>query len=356
MPSNNSVAAVDHGKKAWCSYEVICFDIGANIVGLSVVSGERAPAAIVGLNDGRLYRWEALGDVDSGSFYQLGQKDIINISGGGPNILTTSTDGTICLFDSDTRTLTSNIFVSEKNWPSGTSVSSDGLMGAVVDGSAITLLDLSQPTQKIIATDTVNRSFSSVEFSPAGKYVAAGSQGKVVLWETTAFQSQALDWRGSHIDIFWSPDEQFVCSTTHDRELHVWNLTSGQDFRLGGFGRKIRHVGWNHVGYRLAAVSEENVVIWSLSTDGGFHDTPQELGAGSDCGHCVGFTWVDEHQMIISYEDGSILLGDCRTGSGVYLLVGREKVGGFAQLSAIDGRNAISVNKSTIKMIRVPAE
>ena len=276
--------------------------------------------------------------------------------GGGTKILTTSTDGTVCLFDSDTVTLTGNIFVSEKNWPSGTSVSSDGLMGAVVAGSAITLLDLSDPTQQIIMTDTVNRSFSSVEFSPARKYVAAASQGKIVLWDTASFQSQVLNWKGSHIDIFWSPDEQFVCSTTHDRELHVWNLTSGQDFRLGGFRRKIRHVSWNHVGSSLAAVSEENVVIWSLNADGGFQNTPQELGAGSDCGHCAGFAWVDEHQMIISYEDGSILLGDCRTGSGVYLLVGSEKIAGFTHLSAIDGKNTISANKSTIKNIKLPAE
>ena len=45
MPSNNSVAAVDHGKKAWCSYEPISFDIGAHIVGLNVAGDERAPMA-----------------------------------------------------------------------------------------------------------------------------------------------------------------------------------------------------------------------------------------------------------------------------------------------------------------------
>ena len=356
MPSNNSVAAVDHGKKAWVSREAGSFDTGAQIVGLSVVRGGRAPVAIVGLNDGRLYRWEALGSIEGGSFHRSGQRDLIDISSGGNKILATSTDGSICLFDSDTLTLTSNIFVSEKNWPSGTSVSSDGLMGAVVAGNVITLLDLSQPTQQIIMTDTIDRSFSSVEFSPAGRYVAAGSQGKIVLWETAAFQSKALDWKGSHIDIFWSPDEQFVCSTTHDRELHVWNLTSGQDFRLGGFGRKIRHVAWNHVGSMLAAVSEENVVIWSLGTDGGFQNTPQELGAGADCGHCVDFAWVDEHRVVLLYEDGSILLSDCRTGSGEFLMVGSENGAGFAKLLSIDGWNAISATKRSVRTIKFPGE
>ena len=57
---------------------------------------------------------EALGSVDSGSFHQSDQKDIINISGGGTKILTTSTDGTVCLFDSDTLILTADIFVSKR--------------------------------------------------------------------------------------------------------------------------------------------------------------------------------------------------------------------------------------------------
>ena len=347
---------MDHGKKARVSREGRSFDMGAQIVGLSVVRGDQAPVAIVGLNDGRLYRWKALESVEDGSFYRSGQKDLINISGGGNKILATSTDGSICLFDSDTLTLTSNIFVSEKNWPSGTSVSSSGLFGAVVAGSSINLLDLSHPEQQIIMTDFGRGSFCSVEFSPTGKYVAATTQGKIMSWDTNSLHSRALNWKGSHVDIFWSPNEHHVCSTTHDRELHVWNLTSEQEFRLGGFGRKIRHVAWNPVGASLAAVSEENVVVWSLANDGGFRNTPQELGAGADCGHCLSFAWVDEHRLVLMYEDGSVLLSDSRTGSGEFLMVGSENGTGFAQLSAIDGRNVIAATKRSVRIIEIPGE
>ena len=347
---------MDQGKKAWVSREARLFDVGAQIVGLSVVRGDHAPVAIVGLNDGRLYQWEALGSAEGGSFHRSGQRDLINISSGGNKTLATSTDGSICLFDSDTFKLTNNIFVSDKNWPSGTSVSFNGLFGAVVAGNSINLLDLSHPAQQIIMTDTGRGSFCSVEFSPAGKYVAAATQGKIVLWDTSSLHAQALNWKGSHVDIFWSPDERYVCSTTHDRELHVWNLTSEQDFRLGGFGRKIRHVAWSPVGSSLAAVSEENVVVWSLRTDGGFDNTPQELGAGADCGHCMSFAWVDEHRMVLLYEDGSILLSNCKNGSGEFLMVGSENETGFAQLLAIDGRSAISATKRSVRIIELPGE
>lgn len=88
---------------------------------------------------------------------------------------------------------------------------------------------------------------------------------------------QSLDWKGSHTGVSWSPDDKYIVSTTQERELHIWNLDSGKDFRMGGYPRKIHQMDWLPGGSILACSGADVITAWSFS-GGPQNKPPIEIG------------------------------------------------------------------------------
>ena len=353
MPNDNTVKGVDHGKRVWDNRILGSLVCEALIASLAHIKTENLSGVVVGLQNGRVYVCHNGPQVDTGSIHRLHDDGLLSLVAGGQRALSISTDGTVSRIDLDQLSVERRIFVAKKNWPTAVAVSSDGSLGAITSGSQAAVLDLGNENAVVMQEDAGGScSYTGVAFSRSGQHLGIGSQGKLVVYDIRSSQSRDLIWQGSHIDVFWSPSEEFICSTTHDRELHVWNLESGKDFRLGGFGRKIRVAKWNESSTQLAAVADEVVVVWTVDTQsGGFYPKPIEIGCGTDCGHCTAFSWVDDARMIVGFSDGSVILSDVSTGAGVFLLSEFSSGASINHLVAAGEDNAIvAINDNLISL------
>ena len=82
-------------------------------------------------------------------------------------------------------------------------------------------------------------------FSPDGARLAAARyNGVSVLDVAGGTVARELFWRGSHTAIDWSADGSHIATATQDRELHCWRLSDGRDYRMSGYGAKIRSLHW----------------------------------------------------------------------------------------------------------------
>ncbi|NJM34637.1 MAG: WD40 repeat domain-containing protein, partial [Rhodomicrobium sp.] len=80
---------------------------------------------------------------------------------------------------------------------------------------------------------------SGIAFDAAGQRIAASRyNGVTVLNLDSGKVELTLDWKGSHIGVSWSPDGRYLVTATQEKELHIWDLVTMKDFRMGGYPRK----------------------------------------------------------------------------------------------------------------------
>jgi WD40 repeat protein len=128
-----------------------------------------------------------------------------------------------------------------------------------------------------------------------------------------------LDWKGSHLDITWSPDARFVITSMQENALHGWRLPEKQHMRMSGYPAKSRSLSWSHDGNWLATSGADACIVWPFgSKEGPMGKAPRECGvrpARVSAVACHPGALV----IAIGYEDGCILI--CRLTDASELLV-----------------------------------
>lgn len=165
-------------------------------------------------------------------------------------------------------------------------------------------------------------------FAPKGYRLAIAHYGGASLWYPgTDATPEPLDWKGSHLDIVWSPDGRFVVTCMQENALHGWRLTpSPGHMRMSGYGAKPRSLAWSHDGKWLATSGADAVIVWPFeSKEGPMGKAPREAGvrpAKVTRAACHPKSLV----IAAAYEDGCILL--IRLTDASELLVRPARAGG----------------------------
>lgn len=119
---------------------------------------------------------------------------------------------------------------------------------------------------------------SGLAFNADGTKLAASHYNGVSIRKLDDIApNQLLEWKGSHTGVSWSPDDQYIVSTTQERELHIWNLNTGKDFRMGGYPRKIQQMDWMPGGEILACSGADVITAWAFA-GGPQNKPPIEIG------------------------------------------------------------------------------
>lgn len=145
--------------------------------------------------------------------------------------------------------------------------SGDKVIVVRTDGSHVTTLDGYPSTVSGLAFDKT-----------AARLAASHYNGVSINSLENGFLDVALEWKGSHTGLSWSPDDRFIVSTTQERELHVWDLITMQDFRMGGYPRKIHQMDWLDGGEILACSGADVITAWSFAGGGPKNKPPLEIG------------------------------------------------------------------------------
>ena len=126
---------------------------------------------------------------------------------------------------------------------------------------------------------TFDSTISGLAFDHGGNRVIASHYGgaTIGLIDSGAVDLR-LEWKGSHIGVSWSPDDRFVVTATQEKELHVWDLVTLEDFRIGGYPRKIHQMDWMADGSKMVCSGTDAITAWPLSGAGPAGRIPLEIG------------------------------------------------------------------------------
>ena len=131
-----------------------------------------------------------------------------------------------------------------------------------------------------VRTLTAPSSVRGLAFLPKGYRLAISHYNGASLWfPNAAAKPEALNWKGSHLDITVSPDGRFVVTAMQENALHAWRLPDKNDMRLSGYPAKTRSLSWSNDGHWLATSGAEGrhrlAVQGQGRTDG---QAPRECG------------------------------------------------------------------------------
>src|SRR5215207_11180596 len=227
---------------------------------------------------------------------------ILVAAGDGERLVTGGDDGRIAVTgpDGSTRTLAET-----KGWVDALALHPGGAV-AWSAGKRVTARD-DKGRDKIFDAPSTVRGLS---FAPKGYRLAASHYNGATLWfPNLETKPEALEWKGSHVDVTWSPDGRFVVTSMQENALHGWRLLPDKGhMRMSGYPAKTRSLSWSHDGKWLATSAAEAVIVWPFeSKEGPMGKAPRECGVRPAKVTRVAFhprTYV----LAAGYEDGFILL------------------------------------------------
>jgi hypothetical protein len=174
-------------------------------------------------------------------------------------------------------------------------------------------------------------------FALKGYRLAIAHYGGATLWFPNLDTApEILDWKGSHLDVTWSPDGRFVVTSMQENSLHGWRLLPDRGhMRMSGYPSKTRSLSWSRDGAWLATSGADAVVIWPFnSKEGPMGKQPREAGVRPARVSRVAFH-PKSPVLATGYEDGCILL--LRLEEAAELLVRRAVPGSPVTALAWDG-------------------
>ncbi|MEN3931133.1 WD40 repeat domain-containing protein [Microvirga sp. W0021] len=158
-------------------------------------------------------------------------------------------------------------------------------------------------------TLSVPSSARGLAFAPKGHRLAISHYNGVTLWfPNIEGTPDILEWKGSHLDVVWSPDGRFVVTSMQESALHGWRLQDKNHMRMTGYPSKTRSFSWSSDGKWLATSGADAAIVWPFdSKDGPMGKQPRECGVRPARVSCVSFH-PRALVLAVGYEDGCILL------------------------------------------------
>ena len=140
----------------------------------------------------------------------------------------------------------------------------------------------------------------------------------VTLWFPNVEASpERLEWKGSHVDVTFSPDGRYLVTAMQEPTLHGWRLGDGKHMRMSGYTTKVRAMAWTADGKGLATSGAPQLIVWPFhGKDGPMGKEPRILAPAE---HKVSTVACHPQKEVIAtgYEDGLVLLVRAADGAEV---------------------------------------
>lgn len=223
------------------------------------------------------------------------------------------------------------------DWITALALSPDQERLVIAVGARLVVLEGGQTVARF---DDHPSTVSGVRFMAGGKRLAASRYNGVSIWSVEELRKpEELTWAGSLTGVSVSPNDQYVAAATQDRELHVWDLVSGRDFRLGGYQRKVKAFGWTKDSTYLYTSGADVLVAWGLAGDPGAIP-PVEIGYAFSQTISAVAEIGSRSRLVAGFTDGSVMIGEAGkgtakiarggTGASVTAIVADQKLSTFA--------------------------
>ncbi len=234
--------------------------------------------------------------------HQIHEGGILVVACDGKRLVTGGDDGKVIITDASARSI--EIAMEKNRWIDAVALGPDGAV-AWSFGKTIRARD----GKGQIKTLTLPSTSQGLSFRPKGYLLAAAQNGGAALWmPNTTADPEKLDWKGSHIDITWSPDARFIVTSMQENQLHGWRMPEKAHMRMSGYPAKPRSFSWSMDGNWLATSGAEAAIVWPFaSKEGPMGKAPRECGVRPKRVTKVAFH-PKALVLALGYEDGFIMM------------------------------------------------
>jgi WD40 repeat protein len=229
---------------------------------------------------------------------------ILAAASNGERIVTGGDDGKIVATQGDR--LAATIAADPKHrWIDHVAIAPDGTVAWSAGKDAFVQSRKGEP-RRFEAPSTVG----GLAFAPKGLRLAIAHYNGVTLWFPNAAGAAAerLEWKGSHLDVTFSPDGRYLVTAMQEPTLHGWRLVDGKHMRMSGYSAKVQSMGWTAGGKGLATSGAPQLIIWQFhGKDGPMGKEPLTLAPTE---HNVTMVACHPQKDVIAagHEDGLVLL------------------------------------------------
>lgn len=193
--------------------------------------------------------------------------------------------------------------------------SPDGKMLATGDKEGNIIIWDAASGEKLSLLDTPDFWVESLAWSPDGKRLALASDYAILLWdissgEKTQTLNENLPYSSGRSFVVWSPNGEWLVSTSSSNTFDVWNAEIWKGFRtLGGFTKLVRSIAWSPDGKVLASGDEDGfIILWDAESG----ERLQTLEGHTDFVECI--SWSPDGRILASGSgDNTINLWDLET-------------------------------------------
>jgi len=162
-----------------------------------------------------------------------------------------------------------------------------------------------EPRQMTHAT-----SVGGLAINPKGKRLAVTHYNGVTLWWLASkSEPTRLEWKGSHLQVVWSPDGDYVLTAMQENALHGWRLSDGEHMRMSGYAGKIRSIAFTRRGHFLATGGSERVICWPFTGGGPMGKAPAEFGGAGEALVSALAAHPIHDVMAAGFDNGALMLG-----------------------------------------------
>jgi WD40 repeat protein len=270
---------------------------GAQVVGACFLK----TAAVFALGDEALLFAASSGDPRRVAVHGGG---ILAVASDGERIVTGGDDGKVVSTAADM--VASPVAADPKHrWIDHVAIAPDGTVAWSAGKEAFVQARKGEP-RTLVAPSTVG----GLAFAPKGLRLAIAHYNGVTLWfpNATGAAPENLEWKGSHIDVTFSPDGRYLVTAMQEPTLHGWRLVDGKHMRMSGYSAKVRATAWTADGKWLATSGAPELIIWPFhGKDGPMGKQPLMLAPGENKVSAVACRPSND-AIATGYEDGLILL------------------------------------------------
>ena len=211
----------------------------------------------------------------------------------GNQFASSGQDGEVRLWDA--RSLAPQVILSGKAWSEQLLFADNGRLLAVATGRTLRLFDAAGALRTEF--DPHPGVIAALAWRPKSPELAAAGNGGMRLHRLEP-QPLARDYllRGACLTARWNPDGRVLASGMQDGSVHLWNVASGSESQMQGYGSKVIATDWSANGRYLATTAGGAVVVWDFSGKGPEGSRPLELRSHSERINVLSFrpsgTWL----------------------------------------------------------------
>lgn len=197
-------------------------------------------------------------------------------------------------------------------------------------GKEATILPKGSPKNDIAAPRKLKHptGVGGLAINPKGKRLAVSHYNGVSLWWLGAEgNATVLEWKGSHLNLAWSPDGEHLISIMQENSLHGWRLSDNEHMRMTGYGAKVRSMAFTKRGHFLATGGADAIICWPFTGGGPMGRAPLEFGYAGGAPVTAVASNPKHDVLAAGFEDGTVIIGQPGPATPALIVMGSGVLG-----------------------------